>query len=142
MFKSLFHYPRVFSRHANGPLAEERNTFLKHLASRGTPRSTLLRYARQLRVIAVLLDRYLPGPISREQIARHAQQWAQGQQRRGQRLHVWTVDAPADMDRMIYLGVDDLITNEPAEALVRVHEYERLNRSERTLRRVRAWLAQ
>ena len=83
MFKSLFQYPRVFSRHANGPLAEERNTFLKHLASRGTPRSTLLRYARQLRVIAVLLDRYLPGPISREQIARHAQQWAQGQRRRG-----------------------------------------------------------
>jgi integrase/recombinase XerD len=83
MFKSLFHYPRVFSRHANGPLAEERNTFLKHLASRGTPRSTLLRYARQLRVIAVLLDRHLPGPISREQIARHAQQWAQGQRRRG-----------------------------------------------------------
>lgn len=83
MFKSLFQYPRVFSRHANGPLAEERNTFLKHLASRGTPRSTLLRYARQLRVIAVLLDRHLPGPISREQIARHAQQWAQGQRRRG-----------------------------------------------------------
>ena len=83
MFKSLFHYPRVFSRHANGPLAEERNTFLKHLASRGTPRSTLLRYARQLRVIAVLLDRHLPGPISRDQIDRHAQQWAQGQRRRG-----------------------------------------------------------
>jgi hypothetical protein len=60
-------------------LAEERNTFLKHLASRGTPRSTLLRYARQLRVIAVLLDRHLPGPISREQIARHAQQWGRGQ---------------------------------------------------------------
>ena len=83
MFKSLFHYPRVFSRHANGPLAQERNTFLKHLASRGTPRSTLLRYARQLRVIAVLLDRHLPGPVSREQIARHAQQWARGQRRRG-----------------------------------------------------------
>lgn len=83
MLKSLFHYPRVFSRHANGPLAEERDTFLKHLASRGTPRSTLLRYARQLRVIAVLLDRHLPGPISREEITRRAQRWAQGQQRRG-----------------------------------------------------------
>jgi len=30
----------------------------------------------------------------------------------------------------------------PAEALHRVHEYEGLNRPERTLRRVRAWLAQ
>jgi len=29
------------------------------------------------------MDRHLPGPISREQIARHAQQWAQGQRRRG-----------------------------------------------------------
>ena len=84
MFKSLFHHPRVFLRHANAPLAEERNTFLKHLAGRGTPRSTLLRYARQLRVIAVLLDSHLPGPISHEQIARCAQRWAQGQQQRGQ----------------------------------------------------------
>jgi len=83
MFKSLFHHPRVFLRHANAPLAEERNTFLKHLAGRGTPRSTLLRYARQLRVIAVLLDRHLPGPISHEQIARCAQRWAQGQRQRG-----------------------------------------------------------
>ena len=49
----------MFSGHANGPLAEERNTFLKHLASRGTHRSTLLRYTRQLRVIAVLMDRHL-----------------------------------------------------------------------------------
>jgi len=42
---------------------------------------------------------------------------------------------------MIDLGVDDLITNEPAEALRRVRAYEGLNRSERTLRRVHAWLA-
>jgi hypothetical protein len=75
--------PRVFSRHANAPLAGERNTFLKHLAARGTPRSTLLRYARQLRVIAVLLDSPLPGPISHEEIARCAQRWAQGQRQPG-----------------------------------------------------------
>ena len=86
MLKSLFHYPRVFSRHANAPLAEERNTFLKHLAGQGAPRSTLLRYARQLRVIAVLLDSHLRGPISREQIARGAQRWAQGQLQRGHAL--------------------------------------------------------
>jgi glycerophosphoryl diester phosphodiesterase len=67
--------------------------------------------------------------------------FVQAAHRRGQRVHVWTVDAPADMERMIDLGADDLITNEPAEALRRVREYESLDRSERTLRRVHAWLA-
>jgi glycerophosphoryl diester phosphodiesterase len=66
--------------------------------------------------------------------------FVQAAHRRGQRVHVWTVDAPSDMDRMIDLGVDDLITNEPAEALRRVREYQGLSRSERTLRRVHAWL--
>jgi glycerophosphoryl diester phosphodiesterase len=36
-------------------------------------------------------------------------------QRRGQAVHVWTVDAPTDMARMIAVGVDALITNEPAK---------------------------
>jgi glycerophosphoryl diester phosphodiesterase len=68
--------------------------------------------------------------------------FVQAAHRRGQQVRVWTADAPADMERMIDLGVDDLITNEPGEALRRVREYEGLNRSERLLRRVRAWLAQ
>jgi integrase/recombinase XerD len=84
MFKSLFQYHRVFSRHADGPLAEERKRFLKHLASRGTPRSTLLRYARRLRVIAVMLGGgNLPGHISHEEITRFAHRWAKRRRRRG-----------------------------------------------------------
>ena len=83
MFNTLFHHPRVISRHADAPLAEARNTFLTHLASRGTPGSTLLRYARQLRVIASRLDRKLPGQIAHEKIARGARRWAQHQHQRG-----------------------------------------------------------
>jgi integrase/recombinase XerD len=83
MFKKLFHHPRVISRHANAPLAEERNTFLSHLASRGTPRSTLLRYARQLRVIAVMLGPKAGSPITRQEISRCAQRWALRQRQQG-----------------------------------------------------------
>jgi len=93
MFKSLFHYPRVLSRHADAPLAKERKTFLNHLASQGTPRSTLLRFARQLRVIAAILESKLPGPISDQQIARWAQRWAKRQRRRG---HAQSLKWPRD----------------------------------------------
>jgi glycerophosphoryl diester phosphodiesterase len=66
--------------------------------------------------------------------------FVQSAHRRGQQVFVWTVNAAADMDRMIDLGVDDLITDEPVEALRRVRAYEALTGPERTLRRVRAWL--
>jgi len=83
MFKKLFHYPRVISRHVNAPLAQARNTFLSHLASRGTPGSTLLRYARLLRVISTLLGDEIPRPITRRAIRQCAQRWARRQRRRG-----------------------------------------------------------
>ena len=59
----------------------------------------------------------------------------------GQAVHVWTVDMPDDMDQMIALGADALITNEPAQALRLVREYENLSPPQRRLRRVIAWLA-
>ncbi len=36
---------------------------------------------------------------------------------RGHEVHVWTVDKPDDVDAMVALGVDVLITNEPAAVL-------------------------
>ncbi len=83
MFQTLFHYPRVFSRHANGPLAHERSTFLSHRQTQGTPRSTLLRCASQLLLIAGQLPRTGGNTIARRDIAHCAGRWAQRQRRRG-----------------------------------------------------------
>ena len=83
MFKTLFRYPRVSSRHANGPLAQERSTFLSHLQTQGVPRSTLLRYASELLLVAGLLPGKKSGQIARSEIARCAGRWARRQRRRG-----------------------------------------------------------
>jgi site-specific recombinase XerD len=83
MFKSLFHSGRVLARHVNSPLAEERSTFLTHLALVGSSRLTLLRYATHLRVIALLLDKHAPDHLSREVIDRCARRWVRRQRQRG-----------------------------------------------------------
>jgi glycerophosphoryl diester phosphodiesterase len=67
--------------------------------------------------------------------------FVRGAHRRGQEVYVWTVNTPKTMERMIDLGVDSLITDQPAEALRLVHAYETLSPGERMLREARAWLA-
>lgn len=82
MFKTLFRYPRVSLRHATGPLAKERRTFLSHLQTQGVPRSTLLRYASQLLLVAGRLVRKRRHQIARNEITRCAGRWAQSQRQR------------------------------------------------------------
>ena len=51
----------------------------------------------------------------------------------GKRVHVWTVDDPRAMSRMISMGVDGLITNEPALARQVMQERAALSLAERLL---------
>src|SRR6266536_2343424 len=88
MLNTLFRYPRVLLRHAGSPLAEERSAYLSHLALREAAHSTLLRYARQLRVIALVLGKPGRDPVTREKIVLGAQRWARRQRRRG-RAQSW-----------------------------------------------------
>jgi hypothetical protein len=60
------------TRYINSPLAEERSTYLTHLALAGLSRSTLSRHARQLRVIAILLDKHVPSHVTLELISQCA----------------------------------------------------------------------
>jgi len=83
MFNTLFQYRRVLVRHADGPMAAERSTFLAHLARLNESHATLLRYARQLRVIAIMLNRRKGDQITTQEIARYARKWAQRQKKLG-----------------------------------------------------------
>ncbi len=77
MFRTFYRYSGVFQRHATGPLAKARSTFLSHLARQGAARSTLLGYASQLRAVACLLEKGNHKPITGQQIADYARSWAQ-----------------------------------------------------------------
>jgi len=82
MFQTLFRYPRVLARHASGPLGEERRRYLEHRANQGTPRSTLLRYARELLVVSSHLKLRLGQHVRPWQIQQAGRRWAQRQRRR------------------------------------------------------------
>jgi len=60
MIETLFSYPRVRKRHREGPLAQERITYIKSLAALGVASGTLLRRARYSLCVAKEIDKWSP----------------------------------------------------------------------------------
>jgi glycerophosphoryl diester phosphodiesterase len=60
----------------------------------------------------------------------------------GHELHAWTVNRPAQMSRLIDLGVDGIITDRPDVLAALLTERAQLSHGERLLLRIRNWLWQ
>ena len=58
MFETLFTYPRVFRRHLEGPLAEERASYLAKLVAHRAAHATVIKKARSCLHVAIELDRW------------------------------------------------------------------------------------
>jgi glycerophosphoryl diester phosphodiesterase len=86
------------------------------LAAPGVPTVLLLRHVLPLR-----RDGRLPAGVGTAglsiRIVRADPGYVARLRRAGQRVHVWTVDDPADVDLCVRLGVDAIITNRPGEVL-------------------------
>ncbi|WP_239499210.1 MULTISPECIES: hypothetical protein [Paraburkholderia] len=85
MFGTLFHYPRVLTRHRNGPSADDRERYLAHCAQDGAAHSTLLGLAPELLAISqrITLDNGRLIPSAEVEMA--ADRWVR-YQRRHQRI--------------------------------------------------------
>jgi glycerophosphoryl diester phosphodiesterase len=62
-------------------------------------------------------------------------------QRRGQQVCAWTVNTAEDMERLFDLRIDGVITDQSALARRTLEAYLSRPKPERTIRRVRSWLA-
>src|SRR6266849_1041688 len=77
MFDQLFRSPAVLRRHRDGPLAQERATFLTSLAIQGSPTGTLLKCARYCLAIARVLQARPPDQVfTTSEIDGLARAWA------------------------------------------------------------------
>jgi integrase/recombinase XerD len=86
MFERLFKRPCVRARHCQGPLSEERRTFLTHCADLGMSDRTLRSLASYLLSIAIFLrlDDRSDDLISAEEIESQADRWANRPSKSGQ----------------------------------------------------------
>jgi glycerophosphoryl diester phosphodiesterase len=65
-----------------------------------------------------------------------------GAHRRGQQVYAWTVNTAEQLEHLYNLGVDGVITDDPALARRMAEEYFARPKSERAVRRIRAWLGE
>ncbi len=82
MFEKLFKQRRALSRHREGPLAKDRESYLAHRANDGAAPGTLVRIAREVLVVAQELDLRSDTPIALEEVKAAANRWAHRQRRR------------------------------------------------------------
>jgi glycerophosphoryl diester phosphodiesterase len=54
-------------------------------------------------------------PVRQGRLAVVTNRFVQAAHRRGIHVHVWTIDDPAEMERLLDLGVDGIMTDRPAE---------------------------
>lgn len=80
MFETLFHNPGVIAKHRAAPFAEDRERFLNHCINQGLAGPTVLRYARELLVIAERID--IGQAVDLSIIAAAADGWAHEQHQR------------------------------------------------------------
>lgn len=59
----------------------------------------------------------------------------------GQNVYVWTVDKVEQMENMMDLGVDGIITNQSRSASQLLRERSSLSPNDKAVRRIRTWLA-
>jgi site-specific recombinase XerD len=80
MFETIFVRPKTIARHRNGPLAAERERYLRHCEKQGYARQTIQLIACELMVI-IRRMRISRGKLSIDQIEAEAKKWARSQQR-------------------------------------------------------------
>ena len=64
----------------------------------------------------------------------------QSAHRRGQQVYAWTVNKETDMNRLLDLGIDGMITDQAGSARATVTTYRDCPPAQRTIRRLRSWL--
>lgn len=136
MFHTLYRYPRVVARHAEGPFAPERERFLTYCAEIGFAPTTLLRLASELLLVARRIDLGGVRSVPITDVAVAADHWVR-YQRRQHRIRRLRVSRERFMQTatawLHFLGRLQPVREEPWVYDKLIHEVGRIMREERGL---------